>query len=224
MKVESSTSLIPVLDVTSYGDPVYNDFWFNRESIQQCILENAPEFVEERIKEYVPSATISNFSVYMPREYNFYGDDLNFDIEIPDAEYQRMYNDALNDPEFATWLKRYSSRSGFISFMADNIEDFQTQNYRYTVAQLVSYACREYTENDGLDYDYEEAINEWAWNNVPPCEDELDNGYFIGSDYGVSFSVWDGDEQLVEFEVAGDTTKDYWDAYNKAYDYAMSLT
>lgn len=227
MKVETSTSLIPVIDVNSYGDYVYDDFWFNRESIRECILDCAPDFIRERITDYVPSAVLSDFDVQMPREYNFYGDRVDFTLEIPDDEFQRMYDDALTNPEFEKWLKRYSSYSGFISFQADNIEKFQNQDLLYTVSQLVSYACRdciEEYEND-IDYSYEEAISEWAWNNVPPCEDHLDNGYSIGSDYGYSFTVWDDktDTQIAEFQVSGDTTKDYWDAYDKAYAYAVEL-
>ena len=226
MQVKTSTDLIPVIDVNSYGNYVYDDFWFNRESVKESILEVAPEIVEERIKECVPGATISDFSVYMPREYNFYGDQLDFTLDIPDDVYQQMYDDALTDPDFAEWLKRYSSYSGFISFQADNIEDFQTQEDLYKVSQLVSYACREYIEDDDIDYDYDEALSEWAYNNVPPCEDDLGNGYSIGSDYGYSFTVWDdkANKQIAEFEVAGDTMKDYWDAYNKAYNYIMELT
>jgi hypothetical protein len=225
MKVESSTSLIPVLDVnTYYSYPVYDDYMFNSETSKESILACAPDIVEERIKEYVPGARISNFSVDMPREYNYGGDILDFDLEIPDDVYQQMYDSALTDPEFEDWLTRYRSSSGFISFMADNIEDFQNQDLMYTVAQLVSYACREYIEKDEYDYEYEEALSDWAVNYVPPCEDELDNGYTIGSDYGYSFTVWDGNEEIAEFEIEGDTNDDYWKAYNKAYEYAMSLT
>lgn len=225
MKVESSTNLIPVINVTSYGNPVVEDYWFNRESIAQSIVEVAPALVEERIQEYVPSATISNFSAYMPREYNFAGDRLDFDIEIPDDVYQQMYDDALADPEFEEWLTRYSSYSGFISFMANNLADFQTQDPMYTVAQLVSYACRYYVENDDYDYEWDEALSDWAVNNVPPCVDELNNGYSIGSDYGCCFTVWDDakNKQIAEFEVKGDTNQDYWDAYNEAYEYTVSL-
>ena len=207
MKVEVSNNLIPVIYVGSYGEPMYENFVCDADDIKNCILDNAPDLVEERIREYCPSAKISDCSVYMPRYYNFETDTLNFTLDISDEDYQKMYDECINDPEFEDFLKeKYSSYDGFFSYMA--LLDFLTRNEDY---------------REGYDYEYEESANEWLWNNVPQWYDELDNGCAIGyDDYRDGkegfYAEIDG-EEVEFFPVEGSGTDANWKAYNKAYDF-----
>lgn len=228
MKFEVSNNLIPVIYVGSYGEPVYEEFVCDGEDIKNSILENAPEFLEERIREVCPSAQFSDYSVYMPRAYNFETDTLNFTLDISDADYQRMYDECINDPEFEEFLKdNYSSYDGFFSYMANNLEDFETQKDFYKVSAMLNFLTRDEDYREGVDYDYDEALNEWMWNNCPRYYDELDNGCAIGYDYQDDgsgkyrdgfYAEIDG-EQVAFFPVEGSGNKANWNAYNKAYDY-----
>jgi len=224
MRVEVSNNLIPVIYVGSYGTPMYEDFVCDADDIKNCILANAPDLVEERIREYCPSAKISDFSVYMPRYYNFETDTLNFTLDISDEDYQKIYDECINDPEFAQFLKeKYSSYDGFFSYMANNLEDFEDQEDFRKVSSLLDFLTRNEDYREDYDDDYEEYAREWLFNNVPQWYDELDNGCAIGyDDYRDGkdgfYAEIDG-EEVAFFPVVGSGNKALWKAYDEAYEF-----
>ena len=120
MKIKSGTDLFPCVYVGTYGNSMYDNYVCDWEDMEQSILDCGVQIVEDTMYEVCPSATVSNFTVASPHEYNYSNDTLDFDLEVPDAEYQRMYDDCINDPKFPKFLKdNYSSYSGFTSFYAD---------------------------------------------------------------------------------------------------------
>ena len=233
MRVEVSTNLIPVIHVGSYwsNSDLYNGFVCDRDDIEQSILECAPDVVQEAIREICPDATISDFSVYMPREYNYGDDELNFTLDISDADYQSLYDECINDPAFPEFLnKNYSSYDGFFSFMANNTEEFDDQEDFRKVSQLI---CFQYFKNgkglqENYQYDYYEALSEWLYNNCPPYGEDLggngevdvriDYDWVDGKD---SFIVYAGNDEVAVFPVDGDSKDATWSAYNEAYQYCV---
>ena len=229
MTFEVSTNLIPVLHVGHYWNGWAEDYVCDSDDIKGAILNAAPDIVEEAIREVCPSASVSNCEVYMPRQYNYGDDEMSFDLTISDEDYNNMYDACINNPEFASFLqKNYHSYDGFISFMADNIEDFETQEDYKKVSQMIMFLL----VNDGFNldnyaYDFYENVDEYMINNCPRYSEYLGGNeqyrdVTISFDYEDGkdcFIVYNGDEKLAVFPVETDTKDGIWDAYNQAYDY-----
>lgn len=234
MRVEVSTNLMPVIRVGSYwsNSTLYENFVCDGDDIRESILDCAPDVILDAIREICPDASISDFSVYMPREYNYGDDELNFTLDLPDADYQELYEDCINDPEFPNFLKKnYSSYDGFISFLADDTSKFDEQEDYQKVSQLF---CFQYFKHgkrlqDNYQMDYYEALDEWLMINCPPYGEDLgSNGEgFVRIDYDWkdgrdNYIVYLDDTEMAVFPVEGESKDDTWDAYNKAYNYCCN--
>ncbi len=235
MKVEVSTDLIPVIHVGSYWSNagLYEHYVTSREIIEQSILACAPDVVHDALCEVSPDIAISDFSVYMPQYYNYGDDEFNFTITIPDDEYQRLYDECIDDPKFPEFLKKnYSSYDGFISFLANDTSEFDAQEDYKKLSQLI---CFQYFKDgkklqESYDYDYYEALDEWLVINCPPYDEDVgSNGetyVYINYDWKNGKDCYivstDDDEEVAVFPVEGDTIDATWDAYNKAYNYCCN--
>lgn len=99
---------------------------------------------------------------YSPREYNFGGDQSNFDLEIPD-NFLSMVLASVDRESLEGFLKeKYSSRSGFISFTPNNLEDLLNEiddEPSRCWGALISFLVSEY-----MDYEdcREEIINKFV--------------------------------------------------------------
>lgn len=232
MKVKTSTNLIPVINCNSYEAWMYDQFVCGPEDIEKSIVECAPSIVEEAIRDVCPSAQVSNPEAYMPREYNFNGDELNFDLTISDNDYNAMLDRCVNDPEFDSFLyKNYKSYDGFISYMADCLDEFYNQEDTYKVAQMIMFLFDDGDSARWLQEDYEDAVRDFLFDNCPPVEDDIDLNYngaslMIYADYNtdpISFALYADDEELQSFQASDYGTQAAWDAYNEAYRYAESI-
>jgi hypothetical protein len=99
---------------------------------------------------------------WSPKEYNFRGDQADFDFDISESEASRLFALCLADDRFAGWLSQiYSSRDGFWSFCADNVAEFSEnirmehgeEEYERSVWQAVNFLLFPDGEASG------------AWNN-----------------------------------------------------------
>ena len=161
-----STNLLPIITVNLYGvledlieslDRVINDeyyrgeqpdfpyidfgyAWRNDEVMDKAIEDIASPIIEEAVREVLPSATIIPTEVYHPKYYNFESDELYFTLTCNAAEYNRLFNETVNNPEFEDYLRNhYSSYDGFISYMANNLRDFYEQVEWRQAAQVIAF-------------------------------------------------------------------------------------
>ena len=74
------------------------------------------------IEQYVKVALVrKGYSTYIPKEYNFSTDGMEYCIEVGQNEINRLAGELMGNTEFIRWIfDTYKSRSGFISFMPYN--------------------------------------------------------------------------------------------------------
>ena len=139
LSVDLNTGVLPVVDVDMYSmSDMINDYDVSQEELDEIVMDNAPEFVQDTVSDVLPGATIKATSVYHPQQYNFGGDELEFTLTCDRGSFETLKEQTVQNSSFASFLKKnYSSRSGFISSMADNIDDFNTQDEWKQVVQVI---------------------------------------------------------------------------------------
>lgn len=140
MVEELNTSVLPIIDVTTYQawwcDDYYIDDW---NYVKEKIMECARPIIESAINE-VLRCKVSSVNVRFPRAYNFEGDVYDFNLTFNENEFEALKERCLNDDDFIRFLKdKYSSRDGFHSYMANNVEAFEEQDYFRQIASVLSY-------------------------------------------------------------------------------------
>lgn len=151
--LELNTGVLPVLDVGTYGREDYIFGWDDEdvpedaepdwEELDRSIVAYGAPVVEEYIKEVLPSASVKGTGVYHPREYNFANDELEFTVSYNPDEYKKLEDKTFNDPAFKDFLKeRYSDRSGFFSYLADNLDEFYQQDGWKRFVQVIMFNLR----------------------------------------------------------------------------------
>ena len=114
--------------------------------------------IEDYIKKVLPSASVEVTNLWSPQYYNFQGDELEFNVSFNVDEYKQKEQEAVNDPAFKDFLKeRYKSYDGFISYLADDIDEFYQQEGWKRFVQVVMFFLR--------DEDFE-TDNERFWDDV----------------------------------------------------------
>ena len=141
LSVDLNTGVLPVVDVDMYSmSDMINNYDVSQEELDEIVMDNAPEFVQDTVSDVLPGATIKATSVYHPQQYNFGGDELEFTLTCDRGSFETLKEQTVQNSSFASFLKKnYSSRSGFISSMADNIDDFNTQDEWKQVVQVIMF-------------------------------------------------------------------------------------
>ncbi len=162
--LELNTGVIPVLDTNTYGR---DEYWYDYnieddkkfvEWQDDCIIRYGTPIVEEYIKSVLPSASCEGQKVYHPRYYNFSGDELEFKVSFDPKEYLALEKAAVEDPEFKEYLKdNYKSYDGFISYLADNLDEFYQQDGWKRFCQVIMFNLR----NEDFD-----KTNEDFWTDI----------------------------------------------------------
>lgn len=104
------------------------------------------EALSDKISDYLTSAedickSVKYKAMSSPREYNFCTDRLMMDAEI---DFERLKETVLGDTDykdgFDNYLRyKYSSRSGFISFVSNNVDDFFKDDFSEYFDVLIDY-------------------------------------------------------------------------------------
>lgn len=138
---ELNTGVLPIVAVDMYSlSDSLNEYDISQEDLDEIVQELAPKYIEDTLSEILPNVSVVTKSVYHPRQYNFEGDELEFSLTVDKQAYETLKENALNNPEFTTFLKdNYSSRSGFISSMADNIDEFKEQPEWKQMVQVIMF-------------------------------------------------------------------------------------
>ena len=138
-------------------DLVHDDFNFNFDSIMQEICKDAVSKIEEKLNEIGINCKIKFESLISPREYNFFNDSIN--IEINFKKFSQVIEILeQNFDLFTQYIKdNYASRDGFISshssyasdWMDDLIEDAENEAHKVgAVLDFILQEIEEYKDED----------------------------------------------------------------------------
>ena len=153
--IETSTSILDMFYPTLYETT--NDFFIapsEMGELDNILIDVSMEFATEAIREVFPSATLKFEQIVHPKYYNYGGENILFDVTLPRAEYEAVKERAINDPNFAQFLKKNSPRDGYMPYGAYTVEKFKTQDDMYSIGQLVKF----YANNDEIASDFDDAF------------------------------------------------------------------
>lgn len=101
--------------------------WDNKAYMKawnKAVLDQTQSIIERSLEHFGIDAKVEFIpgSYYSPREYNFGGDESNFDLEIEDNLLRKIFL-AIEEDSFRNFLEdKYSSRDGFWSFTPNTPE------------------------------------------------------------------------------------------------------
>ena len=173
--MELNTGVLPVLDTDTYSRqdwiwdpyryededgnlPEDDDYGPTYEDLDRCMVDYGAPIVEEYLKKVLPSAKVEGTKMYHPSQYNFSSDELEFKVSFDPKEYYALEDKAVKDPAFKDYLReRYKSYDGFVSYLADNLDEFYQQDGWKRFVQVVMFYLR--------DEDFEET-NDRYWEDI----------------------------------------------------------
>lgn len=91
------------------------------------VLGLAPLYIQDAFDQYgIPAKVVLGTCEWNhPREYNYYDDTIEFNMTIDTDWVASKFAELSNEPKFADFLNdSFSSRSGFISYMPNEIEGY----------------------------------------------------------------------------------------------------
>ena len=105
-----------------------NEGYDGTEDFFNQVLRLAPLYIQDAFDQYgIPAKVVSGSCKWnRPREYNYYDDTIEFSMTIDTNWVASKFAElSANEPKFADYLNdNYSSRSGFISFMPNEVEGY----------------------------------------------------------------------------------------------------
>lgn len=126
------------------------------KEFEGCVKECAKPILDELVRETPNFEVVSVGTYYHPRYYNYETDSLEFTVKYTGNDLGTVIEEYSNNQDFIDFLQNYKSYDGFISFFADNKDDFVKQDYVKSVSQIIKYNVteEEYDEaNENLYYD-----------------------------------------------------------------------
>ena len=126
------------------------------KEFEECVKECAKPILDELVRETPNFEVVSVGNYYHPRYYNYETDSLEFTVKYTGNDLGTVIEEYSNNQDFIDFLQNYKSYDGFISFYADNKDDFVKQDYVKSVSQIIKYNVteEEYDEaNEDLYYD-----------------------------------------------------------------------
>ena len=154
-----NTDVLPIVDVDMYSlDDELSRYNVSEEELDEIVMDLAPKYIKDTLDDILPNVTVTAKSVYHPKEYNFSGDELEFDLTLDGSSYNSLKEKTVNNPDFAGFLKsKYSSGSGFISSMASDLDEFNTEEQWKQIVQVLMFNIPESV----VDYNNENYKNEF---------------------------------------------------------------
>lgn len=177
IKENLNTGVLPIIDVDMYSlnDEIPESA--TTEDLDEIVQDIAPKYIKEVIQEVLPSVEIYATGVYHPKQYNFSGDELEFDLVVSSQEYEALKNKVLSDENFNAFLRNnYKSYDGFVSYMATDVSEFETQDTWKQVVQVIMFAIQdednfEAIRNEYLDEFLDRVHTEFGWNDEDGLEE-----------------------------------------------------
>ena len=132
------------------------------------VLDYAPDYIQQAFDEYEIQAKVVPGSCqwYHPSYYNYEDDSIVFDMEVDTAWVESKLAEFSDDPGFKDFLrKEFSSRSGFISYMPNDISEYSelldpdAPEYWKVVSAIVQFIVSENMSiREGVTQDLLEAV------------------------------------------------------------------
>lgn len=105
----------------------YDSFEWNYSEYENRVSKAFVNRLESELKQFLP-IKIAFEQIHSPREYNFANDSINVEISLSLDKLIKLIKDRKEQAgEYFT--EKYTSRSGFISFHSNNIEDWLNKAY-----------------------------------------------------------------------------------------------
>ena len=165
LDIDLNTGVLPIVNIDMYSLNDRLPDSASYEELDEIIKDVAPKYIEETIQEVLPSAKITANKVYHPSQYNYSGDELEFNLTVNQDEYENLRKEALSNSEFENFLKsNYSSSSGFISTMPDSIEAFNRSKTWQSMVQVIMFALRN-IDLDSVNDNYLDEFMEKVYQN-----------------------------------------------------------
>ena len=149
IKESLNTDVLPIIDVDLYSilsSGMFDDYDIPDDisSLDEIVQDVAPKYIKETVQKVLPSAEVYVTGVYHPREYNFSGDELEFDLVVSGDEYKELKEKVLADSSFEQFLKdKYSSRSGFTSSLPNSLDKFNQAPEWKQLVQVIMFALKD---------------------------------------------------------------------------------
>lgn len=173
--------------VNMYQYQIADGIMCDRDELDETMRKYAEPIIRDAFEYALPSAKVTFGEFDHPPYYKLFtnlNDQLLFDVTFDKAEYEALKEKTIQDPAFADYIaQNYCSYDGFISYMADNMDDFNNEEDWRQFVQVVQYNMPEFTENDYdrfvsdvvedlyENFDTEEAFIEYALENIPEGAD-----------------------------------------------------
>lgn len=109
-------------------DLSYDDFNWDYDDYRERVASAFVESFEREFKDVVPDVQINFQSVVGPKEYNFSNDSINIEVEMNFLKFMTMVGH--NKENIREYIRdKYTSRSGFISWHSNDVDDWCNPDY-----------------------------------------------------------------------------------------------
>ena len=202
------TDLVPILNMNQYN--ITGDYEVPRDELDALMKKYAEPIITEEIVNVFPSAKVTFGNFDHPKYYRAFSnlnDTLDFTVTVSAEEYEAKKQSVENTDEFATFLKdTFKSYDGFISHMADNLKDFQTQADWKQFVSVLTYFIKPGARQD----EFFEELTDYIWGNYPTT-DEMDEEDTLNESANTNESI----EEQMWTAVCSDDRNFVKNAYNK---------
>jgi hypothetical protein len=124
----------------------YNQYRFDYDQYHEDIAKSCVSFLESELKDFITSISFEH--IVSPKEYNFSNDSINILVKLSkENENSILAFIQNNQSAFEDYLRdRYTSRSGFMSFYSNNIEDWmfnfsETLENKHQLGSILNFIC-----------------------------------------------------------------------------------
>ena len=170
MRVKLNTEICPIVIPDTYGSgfcyEVDDEMWDDFKEMMVDKAENAIRYALDDLG--IGYTSLEMGKLKHPRQYNFYTDWIDFDLEICD-DYIRNIKSAVRDNEddfFRFAKKNFGSYDGFISFYPYAKEDFyESEKTEYILSMWIMYRMSQENDIENYRREYLDDVMEYAYSN-----------------------------------------------------------
>jgi hypothetical protein len=198
--IETSTDLCPLVNICMYqstlgldyqlenyieymelpielGEQVFNESILDTKGYIRALESFTWEYLKENIELPLGIEFKKVHEIVSPREYNFTGDRLDFDLKAP-KDIRDQINNYLEatedlgviDSYYKFYSDNYGSHSGFTSFapmLNDALEASNSTHDLYLVSSFVAWYCNEQIDQSIFEMDFNEYIEIGEYLTLP---------------------------------------------------------